>query len=324
VSKVADAVIRRDPEDAGKPAIAYRYAGSETILVEYGEMVFDLTLNFIVTAVDDALRTTPIEGLVETAPGFRSMLIVYDPERLRTDELIDRLHAIHDGLPDTRAMKIPSRLIHLPLAFDDSQSRQAVQRYVNGVRADAPNCEGGNNIDYIVRYNGLADRDELYESILATEMWTAFIGFFPGLPFMFPVDPRDAIFAPKYNPTRVWTAEGAVGLGGPCVAIYPVESAGGYQLFGRTLPIYDLQGRNAIFRENPLLLGPGDRVKFHRVDEDELLSLWEDVRADRYAYRIEEGTFDVGAHLEWVRTVEDEAAARSARREEASAVTPVP
>ena len=105
-------------------------------------------------------------------------------------------------------MTIPSRLVHLPIAFDDSETRAAVQRYINTIRGDAPNCEGGNNIDYIVRYNGLADREELYEALLATEQWAAFIGFFPGLPFMFPLDPRDSIFVPKYNPTRTWTAGG--------------------------------------------------------------------------------------------------------------------
>ena len=87
---------------------------------------------------------------------------------------------------------------------------------------------------------------------------------------MFPIDPRMEITVPKYNPTRTWTAEGAVGIGGPCVAIYPVESPGGYQLFGRTLPIYDMQGRNAAFRDDPLLIRPGDRVQFTVVDEAEL------------------------------------------------------
>ena len=130
--------------------------------------------------------------------------------------------------------------------------------------------------------------------------------------------------APKYNPTRTWTAEGALGVGGPCWAIYPVESAGGYQLVGRTLPIYDIAGRNEIFRENPLLLRAADRVAFRRVEEDGLLALWEDVRADRYRYQIEDGTFDVGAHLEWTATVEDEALERRRRREAAAASTLVP
>ena len=90
----------------------------------------------------------------------------------------------------------------MPVAFDDSASRDAVERYVRTIRKDAPNAEGGTNIDYIVRYNGFAGREELYEAILGSEQWTAFIGFFPGLPFMFPLDPRETVFVPKYNPTR--------------------------------------------------------------------------------------------------------------------------
>jgi allophanate hydrolase subunit 1 len=282
------------------------------------------TLNFFVLAVDDALRARPVEGLAETAPGFRSILVSFDPLLISERELLEHLHAVHDRLRAEREMAIPSRLVHLPVAFDDSQTRAAVDRYVNTIRKDAPNTEGGHNIDYIVRYNGLSSREELYDAILGTEQWTGFIGFFPGLPFMFPLDPRDAVFVPKYNPTRTWTPEGALGIGGPCWAIYPVESAGGYQLVGRTIPIYDLARRNEAFRENPLLLRAGDRVQFHRVEEDELLVIWDDVRADRYRYRIEEGTLDVGAYLDWADEVKDDAEKRQRGREQAAAATPVP
>lgn len=318
------AVIETVAGIGGKPSITYRFAGDRCLLVEYGEMEFDLTLNFFVLAVDDALRARPVEGLIETSPGFRSILVSYDPLVLGAGDLLDHLHAVHDGLGAEQEMAIPSRTVHLPVAFDDSQTRAAVARYIHSIRADAPNAEGGSNVDYVVRYNGLANREELYESVLQTEQWTAFIGFFPGLPFMFPLDPRDAVFVPKYNPTRTWTPEGALGLGGPCFAIYPVESAGGYQLVGRTLPIYDVRARNATFRENPLLLRAGDRVKFHRVEEDELLALFEDVHADRYRYRIEEGAFDVGDYLAWLPQVRDEADERRRRRDQAAAVTPVP
>jgi allophanate hydrolase subunit 1 len=160
--------------------------------------------------------------------------------------------------------------------------------------------------------------------VLGSEQWSAFMGFFPGLPFMFPLDPRETIFVPKYNPTRTWTAEGAVGVGGPCIAIYPVESAGGYQLFGRTIPIYDIRQRNSVFRESPLFMRPGDRIQFHRVEEAELLQTFEDVHADRYRYRIEDSPFDVGAFLDWLPTIADEAEERRQRREAAAAKTPVP
>jgi allophanate hydrolase subunit 1 len=324
VSTTVSPVIAQQPAHEGKPSITYRQAGDRGVLVEYGEMVFDLALNFLVLAAKDALDERPPEGLIETAPGFRSMLVSYDPFVLSSAAMLDHLQAVHEALDPERGISIPSRIVHLPIAFDDSQTQAAVERYVNSIRSDAPNAEGGTNIDYVVRYNGLRDRDELYETALATEHWTGFIGFFPGLPFMFPLDPRDAIFVPKYNPTRTWTPEGAVGIGGPCYAIYPVESAGGYQLIGRSLPIYDVRARNEVFRENPLLLRAGDRVKFHRVTEEALLPQFEDVHANTYRYRIENATFDVGAFLEWTATVADEADDRRRRREEAAAATPVP
>jgi allophanate hydrolase subunit 1 len=324
VSTTVSPVIAQQPAEEGKPGITYRQAGERAVLVEYGEMVFDLSLNFLVLAAKDALDEQPPDGLIETAPGFRSMLVSYDPLVLSSADLLDHLQAVHDALDPERGITIPSRVVHLPIAFDDSQTRASVERYIHSIRADAPNAEGGTNIDYVVRYNGMRDREELYETALATEHWTGFIGFFPGLPFMFPLDPRDAIFVPKYNPTRTWTPEGAVGIGGPCYAIYPVESAGGYQLIGRSLPIYDVRARNEVFRENPLLLRAGDRVKFHRVSEEELLQQFEEVHADTYRYRIEDGAFDVGGFLEWAASVADEAGERRKRREEAAAATPVP
>ena len=308
----------------GKPAATYRYAGDRALLVEYPTTDFDLSLNFFVLAVDGALREREIEGVVESAVGFHSILVTYDPLVIAAGELVDALHAIYLELPAARGIVIPSRLVSLPIAFDDSQTRAAVAQYAQRIRADAPNCEGGNNIDYVVRYNGLTDRDELYETALASEQWAAFMGFFPGLPFLFPLDPRHVVFVPKYNPTRTWTPEGAFGLGGPCFTIYPVESPGGYQLIGRSLPIYDIQARNRAFRDTPLLMRAGDRIRFHRVSEEELLELWSDVHADRYRYVVEEGDFDVGAYLEWLPAVADEAAERRSQRERAAAASPVP
>ncbi|MDQ6728968.1 MAG: carboxyltransferase domain-containing protein [Actinomycetota bacterium] len=319
-----DPVIERSPASEGKPSITIRQAGDRALLVEFGEMEFDLTLNFFVLAFDAAVREHPADGLIETAPGFRTILVSYDSVQLPTEDLVHHLHAIYDDLPVGREMAIASRLIKLPIAFDDSESRRAVGRYIHSIRADAPNCDGGDNIEYILRYNGLADREELYEHVLATEHWTGFIGFFPGLPFMFPIDSRHVLVAPKYNPTRTWTAEGAVGLGGPCLAIYPVESPGGYQLFGRSLPVYDLQARNARFREDPLLLRPSDRVRFHRVEEAELMQFFEDVHADRYTYEIAEESFDVGGYLDEREQHSEEADRHRRQLDEASAATPVP
>src|SRR5207248_10620211 len=98
---------------AEREGVTYRYAGDRALLVEYGEMELDLTLNFRVLAVDDALRADPPDGLVETAPGFRSILLSY--ERVRPERLVEHLDRIHAELEG--AVEIPSRLLNLPIAF---------------------------------------------------------------------------------------------------------------------------------------------------------------------------------------------------------------
>ncbi|MDO0935441.1 carboxyltransferase domain-containing protein [Streptomyces sp. DG2A-72] len=318
------AIIHSRAADTDRPAITYRAAGDRYVLVEYGEMALDLELNFFVTAVSARLAAHPVPGLVEGAPGFRSLLVQYEPAAIDRKDLIAALEEVHDAQESVRSLTIPSRLITLPIAFADAESREAVRRYATTIRQDAPNVRDNSNIDYIVEYNGLDGPEALYETVTGTEWWNAYTGFFPGLPFMFPLDPRNAITVPKYNPTRTWTAEGAVGIGGPCVAIYPVESPGGYQLFGRTVPVYDILARHDVFREDPLLIRPGDRVRFLRVSEDQLLAARRDVLENRYEYMIEDDPFSVADYLERAEAVRAEADTLRTAREAAAARMEVP
>lgn len=323
--RVNRALIERLPARDGRPEVLYRYAGDRFVLVEYGEMVLDLTTNFRIFGLNALLKGAGLRGLVETVPALRSILIHYDSLVLSTRDLVAALKELEDKVPPVHELNIPSRLIELPIAFADRWTRVDIEKYVKFTRQDAPNIVDGHNIEYIARINGLRDADEVIEYICATQWWNACLGFWPGLPFMFPLDPRYAIVTPKYNPTRPWTPEGAVGIGGPCVAIYPVPSPGGYQLFGRTLPIFDLQQRNPAFRDNPILLKPADRVQWVPVPDDRLASLIEDVHAGRYRYKIVSyEALNVKAYLDFLNSVKEEAATFERRRAEAVKHVPVP
>lgn len=321
---VPSAIYERRAATAGKPAITYRLAGDSYLLVEFGDMDFDLNLNFFVHNINGHLGRSRLPGLIETSPGFRSILLSYDPAETNVANLVLALDEAYDNVSGTENLVLPSRTVSLPAAFNDSTARAAVARYSRSIRADAPNCLNDNNVDYTVAYNGLKDLDELVEFVTGTELWVGFIGFFPGLPFAFPLDPRRVLFAPKYNPTRTWTAEGAIGLGGPCYSIYPVESPGGYQLLGRTLPVYDIQQRNPAFAESPLLLRPCDRIRFHQVSEQELTESFEAVHRGEYVYDIQEDDFDVATYNSWCASLLDEAADFAAKRDAAAAATAVP
>ena len=122
MATTAAAVIDRREAKDGKPSITYRYAGDRGVLIEYGEMEFDLTLNFFMLAVDAALRANPPTGMVETAPGFRSILVMYEPSELSLVDLVDHLRSVHGALGGEQGMTIPSRIVHMPIAFDDSTS----------------------------------------------------------------------------------------------------------------------------------------------------------------------------------------------------------
>ena len=68
--------------------------------------------------------------------GIRSLQIHYDTAQLTRGELFEMIDAAQAHSVDT----MPSRIVHLPLSWDDPSTRDAIQRYMQGVRADAPWC----------------------------------------------------------------------------------------------------------------------------------------------------------------------------------------
>lgn len=329
------AILHSLPDGPTRPAVRVRQAGERQVLVEYGAMEVDLRLNFRVHALRQALATDPVDGIVETAPGFRSMMVTFDPDRITRERLLDEVIARERAAPDLDSLVLPSRTVTLPIAFDDEMTREAVKRYRITTRNDAPNVRDGDNIDYIVRYNGFTNREEFFTRFLATTWWNAFIGYFPGLPSLFSMDPLTQIAVPKFNPARMWTAEGAVGIGGPCVVLYPVESPGSYQLFGRTLPLWNrdftstpqpLRERSTPVSEATAanLFRVGDRVASTRVTEQELLALRLQVFEGSYAYNVTDDEFVVADYLDQVDRLASKAAAVAAERRQAAGRVEVP
>lgn len=54
-----------------------------------------------------------------------------------------------------------------------------------------------------------------------------------------------------------------MGIGGPVSVVYPVESPGGYQLYGRALPTWQTWGKGNDFEpERPWILLPFDQVHY--------------------------------------------------------------
>src|SRR5882724_4562195 len=141
-------------------SITHRADGDKYLLVEYGENKLDLSLRFRVHLLERKLREEKLTGIVDITPGVRSLHIHYDNRRLPRESLLDALDSFDATMPDLSNITVPSRIVHVPLSWDDPAARLAQQKYMQAVRPDAPWCPS--NIEFIRRVNGLSSVDDVY------------------------------------------------------------------------------------------------------------------------------------------------------------------
>jgi urea carboxylase len=184
-----------------------------------------------------------------------------------------------------RDVAVPSRIVHLPLSWDDPQTQLAIRKYMQSVRPDAPWCPS--NIEFIRRINGLASVDDVHRIVFDASYMVLGLGdVYLGAPVATPVDPSHRLVTTKYNPARTWTPENAVGIGGAYMCVYGMEGPGGYQFVGRTVQMW-----NTYTNECPWLLRFFDQIRFYPVTADELLEYREAFPHGRFTVRTEDTTF---------------------------------
>src|SRR5258705_10399624 len=131
-------------------------------------------------------------------------------------------------LPKIDQIEVPTRIVHLPLSWDDPATQLAIQRYMQVVRKDAPWCPS--NLEFIRRINGLRDIDEVKKIVFdASYIVLGLVDVYLGAPVATPIDPRHPLATTKYNPARTRTPANAVGLGGADLCAYRRDGPGGYQ-----------------------------------------------------------------------------------------------
>jgi hypothetical protein len=146
------------------------------------------------------------------------------------------------------------------------------------------------------------------------------VGFFVALPIALPIDPRHRIQCPKMNPSRVHTPEGQVGWGGSCMALYNVESPGGYMNTGLSIPGADILGfKKGYNSERPWLFEDFDQITFYEVTEDEYEAMMAVFRSGRYEYQYEDTEFDMKEHNKLLRDTKDEVEQIRAKQRKAQA-----
>ena len=299
--KTENAVCRHITNINERPDVVYRLSGEDNILVEYGEMKLDLALRLRAHLLMEWVKDNINDGIIDLTPGIRSLQIHFDNKVINTNKLIDVLVSAENELEDIDKVCIPSRIVYLPLSWNDPSTQKAIDIYMQSVRDDAPWCPS--NLEFIRRINGLKNVADVKKIVFDASYLVMGLGdVYLGAPVATPLDPRHRLVTTKYNPARTWTPENAVGIGGAYMCVYGMEGPGGYQFVGRTLQMWNKGENNIDFHgDNPWLLRFFDQIRFFPVTEDELKQIRHDFPNGDYNLKIEKTFLDYGVYKNYLK-----------------------
>ena len=310
------AVLFRGREDGTDCVI--RLQGEENVLVEYGEMVLDIALRFRVHILMTELEKMRERlSIIDMTPGIRSLQVHFDAGKIGAVEMASKIAQINKNLKELDSITVPSRIVHLPLSWDDPQTQLAARRYQETTRKDAPWCPS--NPEFIRRINGLDSIDDVKKIVFDASYMVLGLGdVYLGAPVATPVDPRHRLVTTKYNPARPWTPENAVGIGGAYLCVYGMEGPGGYQFVGRTVQMWKRLWETKYFSEKkPWLLNFFDQIRFYQCSDKEILEYRDDFIRGKFDIEIEETSFCLGDYKKYLAGIKDSAAAFKSRQEAA-------
>ncbi len=211
-------------------------SGDTALVVEFGARI-DRGLSSAVIGLAERIRLADLDGVTETVPTFRSLLVHYDPLATSTARLTEQISGLIEGAAVAQAS---GRLWRIPACHDGEFAHDLAQV------ADT----AGLTPDEVIALHG-AVRYHVY-----------MVGFVPGFPYL--GDLPEALRLPRRKNPRVKVPAGSVAIAAGMTAVYTYESPGGWHLIGRTpAPLFDPRA------EPPALLRSGDAVVFEPIPKVE-------------------------------------------------------
>jgi KipI family sensor histidine kinase inhibitor len=236
-------------------SVRYLSCGDTAFTVEFGNKIspeINGQVMALHAAIGAAKASGKLEGVVETVPTMRSLMVTYDPlatSRADLQPLIDAL--IASGLK--AGMK--SRRVTVPCCYDDPEFAPDLEEVAERTRKTP---------------------EQVIAAHLASPFKVYVLGFMPGLAYIAGLE--QSLYLPRRSQPRVRVPRSSVAIAMDMTTIYPFESPGGWHVIGRT-PLWMFDQR----REQPVFLAPGDTLSFQRVDRKTY---------DRIGREVEAGTLD--------------------------------
>ena len=216
----------------------YRLMGDRSVLVELGDEI-SLDVNQQIRELFVALDQRMIDGILELIPGYRSLLVVFNPLEIE----LEKLKSVIDetvGQLDSAQLP-PPKIVKIPVSYGD---------------------EYGPDLEWVAEYQKMTT-EEVIQLHIEPLYSVYMIGFMPGFPYLGEVP--DALMTPRRETPRTHVPQGSVAIAQKQTGIYPVQSPGGWQIIGRTpVSLFDPE------KKQPSLLQMGDQVKFYAISREDM------------------------------------------------------
>lgn len=230
------------------PEAIFRGMGDRGLLLEFGDRI-SREINEKVRRMALAIRGEFVEGIIETIPTYRSLLVIYNPLILPVEDLKRKLREIERELQE---FKLPEpKLTRIPVLYGGAY---------------------GPDLEFVASYHQISPEEVIRLHCSKTYL-IYMIGFMPGFPYMGELP--EELVTPRLKTPRLSVPKGSVAIAQRQTGIYSMESPGGWQIIGRTpIELFDPN------RTPPSLLQMGDLVEFYPIHEEEYLK-WDKKDGDR-------------------------------------------
>ncbi len=217
--------------------IRFYPVGDRGLLLELGDEI-SREINERVRRMALAVQSDAIQGVLETVPTYRSLLILYNPLLLSITDLKKRLESIEEGLQKSPFPE--PKLTRIPVVYGGKY---------------------GPDLDFVAAYHHTT-REEIIRLHCIRPYLIYLIGFMPGFPYMGELP--TGLVTPRLDTPRLSVPAGSVAIAQKQTGIYPIESPGGWRVLGRTpVQMFDP------WKDPPSYLRMGDEVQFYPIDERE-------------------------------------------------------
>ena len=217
--------------------------GDSAVYCDFGSEVNE-TINIKVidyfNQLTELIKTKEILGVTNLTPSYNKLIISFDltiTNYKKIKDFIENLTISKNTIKNNKKIKIP-------VCCDE---------------------EYGLDFNRLIKKLN-SNKDEILRLYFDKEYFCYMTGFIAGMPFL--GDLNENIRCDRLETPRVKVPKGSVGITEQFANIYTFESPGGWNIIGNTpLKIFDKENLN-----QPVLVEPGDKVKFYQITKKEYLN----------------------------------------------------